>query len=136
MRILTVLIMVLFLAAGSVYAKDDIMQGKAGDYTVTAQFAKTPPTVGENTLTVQIKDPSGKLVTDKKVEVEYFMTEKVAPTRKYVEMPYMRAETAATPQESGYKAKLDFSMAGPWNIAVKIDEKGKAKKAKFHVNVK
>lgn len=136
MKKLMVLMMALLLIAGTVYAKDAVMKGKAGNYTVEAQLEKTPPVVGENTLTVQIKDPSGKVVTDKKVEVEYFMTEKISPTRKSVEMPYMKSETAATPQEAGYKAKLNFSMAGPWNIAVKITDGEKVKRARFHVNVK
>lgn len=136
MRKLAVLTMVLLFVAVSVHAKDAVMKGTAGEYTVEAQIEKTPPAVGENTLTVQLKDSAGKIVTDRKVEVEYFMTEKMSPTRKTVEMPHMRSETGAAVQDSAYKAKLNFSMAGPWNIVVNIDDKGKAKKAKFHVNVK
>lgn len=136
MKKVSILVMALLLAAGSVFAKDAVMTGKAGDYTVEARLEKMPPVTGENTLTVRIKDAAGNPVTDKKVEVEYFMTEKMSPTRKSIEMPYMKSEAGATVQDSAYKSKLDFSMAGPWNITLKIADGEKAQKAKFHVNVK
>lgn len=128
--------MTLLLVAGIAYAKDSGMKAKAGDFTVEGKFETSPPVTGDNNLTIQIKDTANKEITDAKVTVEYFMTQKVSATTKSVEMPFMKSTAETKPQDARYKAKLNFSMPGPWQIAVKITRDGKASTAKFHVNVK
>ncbi len=122
--------------AGVVYAHDNVMTRKAGDYTVTASFDKTPPVTGDNTFFITIRDAAGKSITDATVGVHYYMTEKGGPNGKYVEMLSMGAKAVAEAKNAGYKADLNFSMAGPWNIKVKITRAGKEETAKFHVVLK
>jgi hypothetical protein len=136
MKRLMVLILAVILMAGVVYANDNVMTKKAGDYTVTASFDRTPPIAGDNAFFITIRDAAGKAITDAAVGVQYYMTEKAGPNRKYVEMAYMGAKAAAEAKNAGYKANLNFSMSGPWNIEVKITRSGKEQTAKFHVVLK
>lgn len=136
MKRLALFTMVLLLVAGIAYAKDLKMKAKAGDYTVEGNFEKSPPVTGDNDFTIQIKDAAGKHVTDARVMVEYFMTQKASGTGKSVDMPFMKSTAETKAQAPGYKAKLSFSMPGPWHIAVKITRDGKASTAKLFVNVK
>ena len=135
MKHLVVLILAVVLMAGVVYAKDNVITKKAGDYTVTENFDKTPPTVGENTLLITIRDQEGKAITDAAVKVDYYMSEKVSGTRKSVEMPYMGSTTAATVTAPGYNAKLYFSMPGRWAFSVKIVRDGKERIVDFSINL-
>jgi len=135
MKRFMVLILAVVLMAGVAYAQDNVTTKKAGDYTVTANFDKTPPTVGENTLLITIKDPVGKAITDATVKVNYYMSEKESATRKSVEMPYMGTTTAATVTAPGYTAKLNFAIPGRWVIAVRITRDGKEQTADFYINL-
>lgn len=135
MKHLVVLIMAVVLMAGVVYAQDNVITKKAGDYTVAAIFDKTPPTVGENNLLITIKDQTGKTITDATVKVDYYMSEKATGTRKSIEMPYMGSTTAATVSAPGYNAKLYFSMPGRWALSVKIVRDGKERIADFFINL-
>ena len=69
MKKIILLIMALFLVAGAAYAKEEYKK-KAGDYNVTITLDKSP-SVGQNDVTVNIKDAKGKDVTDANVVVEY-----------------------------------------------------------------
>jgi hypothetical protein len=64
------------------------------------------------------------------------MTQKMSPTQKSTEMPYMRSKSVAVLKESVYKASLDFSMSGQWHIPVNITDNGKTSKVYFFVVVK
>lgn len=138
MKRIALFTLILLLVAGVAYAKESEMKKKAGDYTVEARFDKTQPTTGDNNFTIEIRDAEGRMVTDAKVEVEYYMTEKASGTRKFVEMSYHKSKSKAevADKEGGYKAKLGFSMNGPWHMAVKITKDGKTSKAEFFTNVK
>lgn len=135
-RVMMLFVVVLLLTATVVYGWNPTLKGKAGDYKVELRFDTMKPITGVNKVSVYVADAAKKPVTDAKVEIEYFMTERVSATRKVVEMPYMQNEIAAVYQGPGYKAPLDFTMSGPWNIVIKIAKDGKVSKAKFHVNVK
>jgi len=135
MKHLVVIILAVALMAGVVYAQDNVITKKAGDYTVTANFDKTPPTVGENNLLITIKDQAGKAITDAAVKVNYYMSEKASGTRKSIEMPYMGTTTAATVKAQGYNAKLNFTMPGRWVISVKITRSGKDQTVDLFINL-
>jgi len=127
----SLLVLGLFLfAAGSVYAKDYEITKKVDDLTVQVRIDKNPPIVGENMMTIQIKEASGKTVTDAKVKVDYSMP----PMPGMAPMDY---KTDAELKGTEYKAKLNFSMASAWNVVVTITPAtGKAKKVRFNVDVK
>ena len=99
MKRIALFTLILLLVAGVAYAKEFEMKKKAGDYTVEARFDKTQPTTGDNNFTIEIRDAEGRMVTDAKVEVEYYMTEKASGTRKFVEMSYHKSKSKAEVKE-------------------------------------
>jgi len=119
---------VILLIAGIAYAKDYEVKKKAGDYTVDIKIDKNPPSVGKNNMEIEIKDAAGKYVTDAKVNVEYSMPAMPG-------MPAMDYKTdAKLEKEYEYKATIDLSMSGSWNIIVKITRGDKTSKVKFSVD--
>ncbi len=129
MKRLVLAVMMVLLAVGVAGAKDFEVSKKAGDLSVVAKIDKNPPINGENNLTLDIKDAGGANVTDAKVKVEYSMPAMPG-------MPAMNYKTDAKLEGGEYKTKLNFSMSGSWNIAVKISRGGKTVQAKFTVDVR
>ncbi|MGD1075091.1 MAG: FixH family protein [Thermodesulfovibrionales bacterium] len=119
--------LILLVVASIAYAKDYELTKKAGEYTVEVKIDKNPPVVGDNITTVEIKDASGKYVTDAKVVVNYSMPAMMG-------MPVMNYKADAELKGSEYKAKMVLSMAGSWNVEVRITRAGKTVTAKFTVD--
>jgi hypothetical protein len=124
----SIVVSVMFLLmAGIGYAANTISK-KAGDYTVTVRIDRDSPIVGKNNMDISVKDAAGKAVTDANVKVEYFM----AP------MPGMPASNYKAEAELNgevYKAVISPSMAGPWNVAIKVNRGGKTATAKLTIDV-
>jgi len=129
MKKLAVLIFILLLVAGIAYAKDYEVTKKAGEYNTTVRIDKNPPVVGDNNVSVEIKDASGHHVRDAKVIVDYSM-----PAMQG--MPAMHYKADAELKGDEYKAKINLSMSGSWNMAVKITRTGKTSTMKFTVDAK
>ncbi len=128
MKKIFVVAVVILLIAGIAYAKDYEVKKKAGEYEVTATLDKNPPVAGgDNNIRVSVKDTAGKAVTDAKVLIDYGMPAMPG-------MPAMNYKANATLDGSEYKANLNFSMSGSWNIAVKITKGGKTSTMKFNVD--
>lgn len=127
MKKLVAFAFVLVLLAGVAYAKDYEVTKKAGEYDVVVKIDKNPPVVGDNNVTVEVKDASGKYVADAKVKVEYSMPAMPG-------MPPMNYKTDAEVKGNEYKAKMNLSMAGSWNVTVKITKGGKTSSIKFNVD--
>ena len=127
MKKIAVFSLILLLIAGIAYAKDYEVKKKAGDYDVTVKIDKNPPVVGDNNITIDIKDAAGKNVTDAAVKVEYSMPAMPG-------MPAMNYKADAELKGYEYKAKMNLSMSGSWNIAVKITRGGKTTTVKFNVD--
>jgi len=127
-KILIFSLMVLVLA-GIAFAKDYEVSKKAGDYSVNAKIDRNPPVVGDNNISVEITEASGKYVTDAKVVVDYSMPAMPG-------MPPMNYKTDAVLKGNAYRATMNLSMSGPWNIAIKITKAGKTSTAKFTVDAK
>lgn len=128
MRKLASVGIVFLMAAGIVYGADTITK-KAGDYTVEVTIDKNPPVMGKNNMNVAVKDKSGSAVTDAKVVVEYSMPAMSG-------MPAMNYKSNADPKGDSYKAVIEPSMAGSWNVAVKVTRGGKTDTAKLTIDVK
>lgn len=122
-----VAVSVILLVTGIALAKDYEVKKKLGEYDVVVQIDKNPPIVGENTIIVKVKDASGKYVTDTKVKIEYSMPAMPG-------MPAMNYKTDAELKGGKYKAKMNLSMSGSWNIVIKIIRGGKTSKVKFSVD--
>ncbi|HAM50028.1 MAG TPA: hypothetical protein DCP92_04800 [Nitrospiraceae bacterium] len=119
----------MLLVAGVVYAKDYEVSKKAGDCDVFVQIDKNPPVVGDNNVSVEITDASGHNVKDAKVIVEYSMPAMPG-------MPPMNYKVNAELKGEQYKTTINPSMAGSWNVSVKIVRAGKTSVAKFIVDAK
>ncbi len=127
MKKLAIITLILILIAGIAYAKVYEVKKKAGEYDVEVKIDKNPPIVGDNNITIEIKDASGKYVTDAKVKVEYSMPAMPG-------MPAMNYKTDTELKGDEYKAKMNLSMSGSWNIALKITRSGKTATMKFNVD--
>lgn len=128
-KLCAVLAVAMLFISGIAYAKDYEVNKKAGEYDVMVRIDKNPPVVGDNNMKIEIKDASGKYVTDAKVKVEYSMPAMPG-------MPAMNYKTDATLKGNEYKAKMNLSMSGSWNIAVKITRAAKTSTMKFTVDAK
>jgi len=121
--------MMVLLIAGTAVAKNYEVTKKAGDYNVVVSIDKNPPTTGDNNISVSVKDGAGADVTDAKVVVEYSMPAMPG-------MPAMNYKTNAEWTGKEYKSKVNFSMSGSWNMAIKIIRAGKTTQVKFTVDAR
>ena len=128
MKRVTVILAILFLAFGLVYAKDYTVTKKAGSYMVHVKMDKNPPITGKNNIEITIKDAADADVVDAAVIVEYSMPAMPG-------MPAMNYKTKTDTKNKKYMAIVDFSMSGAWNINVKITRAGKTQSVKFNVDV-
>jgi hypothetical protein len=119
----------LLLSTGVALAKDYEVKKKAGDFDVVVTIDKNPPVTGDNGVTIAIKDAGGKTVKDAKVVIDYSMPAMPG-------MPPMNYKADALLKGEAYAATMNLSMAGPWNITVKISAGGKNGSMKFTVDAK
>jgi hypothetical protein len=129
MKSLTVLMVMVLLLAGTVYSKDYEVTKKAGDLTVMVRIDKNPPVTGTNNMEITVKDASGKTVTDAKMVVEYSMPAMPG-------MPAMNYKADAQLKGDAYKAAMNLSMSGSWNVSIKVTRANKTQTAKFTVDAK
>jgi len=120
---------VLLLSTGVALAKDYEVKKKAGEFDVVVTIDKNPPVTGDNGVTVTVKDAGGKAVKDAKVVIDYSMPAMPG-------MPPMNYKADALLKGEAYAATMNLSMAGPWNITVKISAGGKNGSMKFTVDAK
>ena len=120
---------VLLLSTGVALAKDYEVKKKAGEFDVVVTIDKNPPVTGDNGVTVTVKDAGGKAVKDAKVVIDYSMPAMPG-------MPPMNYKADAMLKGDTYAATMNLSMAGPWNITVKISAGGKNGSMKFTVDAK
>ena len=129
MKQCTILMLMALLLAATAYAKEYEVTKKAGDLTVDIKIDKNPPVAGINNMEIGVKGESGKAVIDAKVLVEYSMPAMPG-------MPAMNYNADAALKGEVYRAAMNLSMSGSWNIAVKITRAGKVETAKFTVDAK
>ncbi len=123
------MVLMMVLVAGFVQAKDYEVQKKAGEYAVTVKMDKNPPVVGDNIVTIAVKDAANADVKDAKVVVEYSMPAMPG-------MPAMNYKADTHFMDNLYQTKINFSMNSAWNIVVKITRGGKTASVKMNVDVR
>ena len=129
MKKLVLIAIAFILVAGVAYAKDYEVVKKAGEFDVVVKIDKNPPVTGDNGVTVSVKDAGGKVVKDAKVVVDYSMPAMPG-------MPAMSYKADAARKGDLYAATMNLSMAGSWNVTVKISAGGKSGSVKFTVDAK
>jgi len=127
-KAIVIMIAVLLIAVVA-YAKEYEVKKKAGEYNVEVKIDRNPPVVGDNNIRVEIKDASGKYINDAKIIVDYSMPAMPG-------MPAMNYKTDTELKGNEYKATMNLSMSGSWNVAVKIAKGGKTSSMKFTVDAK
>ncbi len=110
-RIISIGVMVLLTV--SVVSAAGIIAKKAGPYSVEMSMDRNPPVAGRNNADITVKDASGKAVIDAKVTVDYSMPAMPG-------MPAMNYKSEAEFKGGIYRTVISPSMAGSWNIAVRV----------------
>jgi hypothetical protein len=123
-----VIAIVIAMIAGAAMASETITK-KAGDYSVGITIDRNPPIVGKNNVDIAIKDSKGAAVTDAKVVVELSMPAMPG-------MPAANYKSNAELKGQGYRAVIEPSMSGGWNLAIKIARAGKTDTARATLDVK
>jgi hypothetical protein len=121
--------MIILLIAGFALAKEYEVKKKAGDYQFEVAIDRNPPIVGTNTMNIVIKDGSGKAVTDAQVTVNYSMAAMPG-------MPPMNYNAKAELRGQKYQTALNLSMAGSWNITVKMARGDKSTTVRFTIDAR
>jgi hypothetical protein len=124
-KILTIVCILLFLRAGGADATELKVKSTAGDCQIEATLARYPLVIGDNHIEIEIRDESGRSITDASVLVSYYMP----PMPRMVPMNY---KTEARMKKNAYEAKLDIIMAGPWYIKIIITHNGQISTTKFN----
>lgn len=97
-----------------------------GDLKLRISTEPEPAKVGDSTLRIEVKDARGRPVTNATLILEYTM-----------DMPGMRIDKAQVSHtgEGVYKAKIRFTMAGPWGVTVSVQRPGQREvRERFTVN--
>jgi len=122
-------IIILLIGVALSCAKGYEATKNSNSYQVSITLDKNPPVVGENQLTIGVKDSSGKVVSDAGIKIDYSMPAMPG-------MPAMHYTTEALWQKGAYKATVNFSMSGAWDIAIKISRNNKIETVNFNVDVR
>ncbi len=93
------------------------------------QIDHNPPVAGPNVFTVNVKDQTGKDVTDADVIIRYSMPAMPG-------MPPMNHQANTTLKDKNYKAEIDLHMAGPWSIEIKVNRGDKVETARFNIDAR
>ncbi len=126
---LMVVLPFLVVAALAACSRPQEFNRTEGDLNVSIHLERNPPVVGANAMTVQIVDGSGKAVTDAEVHVAYSMPAMPG-------MPAMHYSAKGEPFGAHYKATLDISMVGAWEVKVNITRQGSTSTVKFNVDAR
>ncbi len=120
-------ILLLLLTVATAHAVGIKVNRNADPYVVGVEINRNPLVVGDNPIAIEIRDGAGKIITDAKVLVNYYMP----PMPRMAPMNY---STAADLRGKIYKATMDCIMAGPWYVRIIINRGGSTVTTKFNVD--
>jgi hypothetical protein len=118
----------LLLAASITYAGSYEVKKEVGGYYVVMKIDRNPPIAGDNNVSIEVTDATTLCACNANVVIEYSRPAMPgAPALHY---------TAETELKRGrHIGKISLSMAGFWNIAVKITTGDKTWTTNFIVDV-
>jgi hypothetical protein len=126
---LLILALITLALVADLQAGDYRLRKKRGEFTLDIAINRNPPIMGNNTITIKIKDAQGEYLLGAKVDVNYYMPPMPG-------MPPMNYTVPANPDGDEYAATMDFIMTGPWNIVVKVDDGKKPWRSTFPIDVR
>lgn len=130
MKKVVLILSMVALLAGAAFAKTPTFSKKAGSFQIDLTLEKNPPVADDdNPVTLVVKNAAGAVVSTASVVVEYSMPAMPG-------MPAMNYKEKAVFKNGEYTAIMDLSMAGPWNITVKINDNGQKGSAKFSIDAR
>lgn len=87
---------------------------RVGAYQLRLTNKPEPPNVGDNALTIMVRDDEGKPLRGAQLEVVVFMAAMGS-------MPYMESRAKIQERRAGeYQARYALSMGGEWDITLRI----------------
>jgi hypothetical protein len=118
----------LILAVDPPYAAGYEVKKEVGGYIVVMKIDRNPPIAGENNVSIEVIDAKTRCFCHANVAIEYSRPAmQGTPALRY---------TANTELKRGrHMGQLSLSMAGFWNIAVKITTGDKAWTTNFVLDV-
>ncbi len=113
---ITIIVVVISVAAIFGCSKGYESQKKVGDLTVVLRADRYPLVKADNNLSVKVIDADGKAVTNAKVGVRYYMPPMpgMAPmdfSAQTISKGSVYSFTANTPMEGGWKVDVYFEIA-------------------------
>ena len=108
------LVTVLLLLVTSIAsAKSYEVTKKVGEYNVVMKIDRNPPIAGDNHVSMEVFDASGRCACDADVIIEY--------SRPAIQgMPALTYEADTRLKRGRYVGTMRLPLAGSWTIAVKI----------------
>jgi hypothetical protein len=125
---IALLTVLLLLATSIASAKGYEVKKNVGGYNVEMKIRENPPVAGDNNVSIEVADASGRCACDADVIIEYSK-----PEMPGVPALHYRADTRL--KRGRYIGKMNLSIAGAWNIAVKITRGDKTWTTNFTVDV-
>ena len=116
------------LAAHIVYAGNYQVKRKVGEYNVVINIDRNPPIAGDNNVSIEVSDASGRCACNADVIIEYSR-----PAMPGIPALHYTADTRL--KKGRYIGKISLSLPGSWNIAVKIVKGEKKWTTNFTVDV-
>jgi len=118
----------LLLAVDPPHAAGYEVQKEVGGYIVVMKIDRNPPIAGENNVSIEVTDAKTRCLCHANVAIEY--------SRPAMQgMPALRYTAKTELRRGRHAGKLSLSLAGFWNIAVKITAADKTWTTNFVLDV-
>jgi hypothetical protein len=128
MKRFALLMLLLLLSATAANATSYKIERSVGGYSVLMSIDRNPPVAGDNTVTIEVTDATTGCACNADVVIEYSRPAMPgSPPLSY------RANTVM--KRGRHVGKITLSLAGFWNIAVKITSGNKTWTTNFTVDV-
>jgi hypothetical protein len=118
-RVFVVLVVMLLVSVLGACSKGYESQKSSAGLRITLKADRYPLVKGDNNLTINVMDSAGKVVSDAKVDIRFYMPP----------MPGMAPmESGIQTQQKGneYPFTVDVPMEGGWKIDATVTQPGKA----------
>jgi len=128
MKIKTLVLLIALLLLKAEVANTYEVKKEVGGYIVTMKIDRNPPIAGDNNVSIEVTDAKTLCACQAKVAIEYSR-----PAMQGMPAQHYKADTSL--KRGRHIGKLSLSLAGFWNIAVKITTGDKTWTTNFVLDV-